>query len=82
LDISKLKPREIVSVTWSDSSYKKGWHYPPYEFGDPITHVKTIGFVVQADAKMLVVAAAIESGGGVLCPLFIPAHAVEKLEVL
>ena len=82
MDISHLKPHQKVSLVWSDSSYKKGWHYPPYKFGEPERRVKSLGYVVQVRDSVLTLASSMDQDGGALCPVFVPAHAIQQLEVL
>ena len=73
-----LQQGQSVRVVWSDSSYSKGWHYPPYHFGSPLRHIETLGYVVQSDDDVLVVSTSKDQDGGCLCPTFIPWGAVES----
>lgn len=73
-----LKSGQSIRVRWSDSSYAKGWHYPPFRFGSPLRHIESIGFVVQSDAEVLVISTSKDQDTGCLCPTFIPWGAVEE----
>lgn len=75
----KLEQHQCVRVEWSDSSFAKGWHYPPFSFHEQLRAVSTVGFVASCTEEMLVLSASLDQDGGVLCPVFIPWHAIEAV---
>jgi hypothetical protein len=78
-----LQVNQLVKLVWGDSSYLKGWHYPPHNFGETTRSVEAVGYVVASDANVLTIAGNIDRAGrGALCPTFIPWGSVQKLEKL
>ena len=86
MDPLALKPAVLVRVTWVDSDYTRGWHYPAEETGeyklDLGSEITSVGLVVKANERSLVLSSSLSDSGGVLCPLSIPWGMIQRLEEL
>ena len=77
-----IKPYSVVTVTWSDSTFVRGWHYPPYEDVQAPLRAKTAALVFDNCEEYLTVAEALTSVGGALNPLLLPWPSIEAISVL
>ena len=78
-----LKKLTHVRVSWRDSTFTSGWHYP--QNGRYPKHVKplpiaTIGYVIESNDEGLTVAGTVNADESILNPLTIPWGCIEKLE--
>ena len=75
--ILSIKPYSVVSVGWRDSSFRRGWQYPPYEALTGPLAAKSVALVLANCEGHLTVAEALTFEGAALNPLDIPWSSIE-----
>jgi len=70
--------RQIVLVTWVDSSTASGWQYGDTD--NELVAIHSIGFIMKMDKKALTLSSTVGARGkGCLDPLTIPFGAILKV---
>jgi len=88
MNYREFKPRTIVRISWVDSSFKEGWHYPDKSGSYPtlpnprVLRLEGAGIVVESTQEALVLALSMSREGGVINPTAIPWGAVQEVEEL
>lgn len=76
----ELPKGKAVHVNWIDSVTQTGWNYEGGGF-EP-EHVHSIGYVISASPKTLVLSTSISDRGGIVSALIVPWQAVDEVALI
>ena len=74
-----LQPGKAVFILWEDSATIDGWRKDPQP---DVGIISTIGWVVNADTKAVVVTSSLNDQFSAICPLSIPWSCVTQCDEL